>query len=290
MRLLVTGRDGQVAQSLLSLAGRTVAVTALGRPDLDITDAGSIDAAIAAVRPDIVVNAAAYTAVDKAENEPDAAFAINRDGAGKVAAAAADAGLPVIHLSTDYVFSGERTQPYREDDATGPTGVYGASKLAGEAAVAAANRRHVILRTAWIYSPFGKNFVKTMLRLAGERDVVRVVADQIGTPTHAGDIAEGIVAVAGRLVGDGAPAGLYHMVAQGEASWADLAEAVFAASCRRGGPSAAVERIGTAAYPTPAKRPANSRLDTHRFTAAFDHRLPHWTDGVERCVASILAT
>lgn len=290
MRILVTGRNGQVAQALAACAADGLAVTALGRPELDITDRGSITRAIESVRPDILVNPAAYTAVDRAESEPDAAFAVNRDGAGCAAAAAAAAGLPIIHVSTDYVFAGDKASPYVETDATGPTGIYGRSKLAGEQAVAAANPAHAILRTAWVYSAYGSNFVKTMLRLAAEREVLRVVADQHGTPTYAADIAAGIIAAARKILE--APArqdwrGTFHMVAQGETNWADFAQEIFARSAEHGGAHARVERITTAEYPTPARRPCNSRLDTAKFRAAFDHALPDWRDGVRRCIAEL---
>lgn len=290
MRLLVTGREGQLARSLAALSGGDATVIALGRPDLDIADADSVARAIAAHAPDIVVNAAAYTAVDRAESEAEQAFRVNRDGAGNVAAAAARAGLPVIHVSTDYVFSGHEPGARREDDPTDPQNVYGASKLAGEAAVAAAGPAHAILRTAWVYSPYGSNFLKTMLRLGAERGRVRVVADQAGTPTYAPDIAEAIVAAARVILAEpDSPAwrGVFHLVAQGETNWAAFAREIFRQSAARGGVSAEVEDITTADYPTPARRPANSRLDTARFAAAFGHRLPDWRDGVARCLAAL---
>ncbi len=288
LRLLVTGREGQVAQALLSLGGGDVQVTALGRPVLDLTDPQTIRHAIDTYAPDIVVNAAAYTAVDKAEEDEAAAFAVNAQGAGHVAAAAAQAGIPIIQLSTDYVFAGDKAEAYRETDATGPQGAYGRSKLAGEAAVAAANPAHAILRTAWVFGPYGNNFLKTMLRLAQTRDTLRVVADQVGTPTYAPDIAAGILAVAERLVR--APAehsGIFHMVAEGHTNWAGFAQEIFRQSRLAGGPAAAVEPIGTVDYPTPARRPANSRLDTTRFATRFDHRLPAWETGVTRCLAAL---
>ncbi|UHD47690.1 dTDP-4-dehydrorhamnose reductase [Aureimonas altamirensis] len=285
MKLLVTGRDGQVAQALLTRQTDDLQIEALGRPTLDLTDPSSIHRAIAAFRPDVIVNAAAYTAVDKAESEEETAFAVNATGAGNVAAAAAAAGLPIIHISTDYVFPGDKATPYVETDPTGPQGAYGRSKLAGEAAVAAANPRHVILRTAWVYGPYGNNFLKTMLRLAETRDTLRVVADQHGTPTFAPDIAEGILAVAERLVSDAkAPAGVFHMVSAGETTWAGFAEEIFRQSAALGGAAATVEPIGTSEYPTPARRPANSRLDTNLFIRTFGYRLPKWQSGIERCL------
>jgi dTDP-4-dehydrorhamnose reductase len=292
MRLLVIGRTGQVARALIDEAAKSgVALVAVGRPDLDLAQPASLVRAIDDARPDVVVNAGAYTAVDKAEAEPESAFAVNATGAGAIAAAAAAAGLPLIHLSTDYVFSGDKMTPYTEDDRPDPQSVYGRSKLQGEGAVALANPAHVILRTAWIHAPQGANFVRTMLRLAGERDAVSVVGDQRGTPTYAPDIAEAIFAVARRLAAPGdrrAWYGVFHMVATGETSWAGFAEAVFAASAARGGPSARVVPITTADYPTPARRPANSRLDSSRFNAVFDHVLPSWQSGVERCVQACL--
>ncbi|KAA0972638.1 dTDP-4-dehydrorhamnose reductase [Aureimonas fodinaquatilis] len=288
MRILVTGSAGQVAQAMADLAGPDVEVVVQGRPVLDITDRSSIDRAIADVRPDIVVNAAAYTAVDKAESEEAEAFAVNATGAGNVAAASAAADLPVIHISTDYVFAGDKATPYVEADATGPQGAYGRSKLAGEEAVADANPQHVILRTAWVYGPYGNNFLKTMLRLAETRDVLRVVADQRGTPTYAPDIALGILAVARQMLyAPGAQVGVFHMVAEGETNWAGFASEIFARSRETGGSYADVEPITTADYPTPAVRPANSRLETAKFRLAFGHALPRWQDGVARCLKAL---
>ncbi|KHJ53525.1 dTDP-4-dehydrorhamnose reductase [Aureimonas altamirensis] len=289
-KILVTGRDGQVAQALLSRGTGDVEVVAVGRPQLDLTDRPSIDRAIKSYRPDIVVNAAAYTAVDKAESEEALAFAVNAVGAGHVSAAAADAGLPVIHISTDYVFSGDKATPYVETDATGPRSVYGHSKLAGEEAVASANPRHVILRTAWVYGPYGNNFLKTMLRLAQTRDTLRVVADQYGTPTYAPDIAEGILAVTRRLSKNvSAPCGVFHMVAAGETTWAGFAEEIFRQSLALGGPGAAVDPISTAEYPTPAARPANSRLNCTAYVVSYNHRLPDWKTGITRCLERLHA-
>ncbi|WP_062011509.1 dTDP-4-dehydrorhamnose reductase [Aureimonas sp. AU4] len=288
MRILVTGREGQVAQAMLALDGQGVEIVAVGRPDLDITQARSVRDIVAELKPDVVVNAAAYTAVDRAESDEAAAFLVNRDGSRNVASVAAEFDLPVVQISTDYVFDGQGEGRYREDAPTGPQGVYGRSKLDGELAVADANPAHAILRTAWVYGPFGQNFLKTMLRLASDRDVVRVVADQHGTPTYAPDIAEGIVAVArGLRTGTPTARGTFHMVAEGETTWAGFAEEIFARSAERGGPSARVEPIATSDYPTPAKRPANSRLDTTRFAESFGHRLPDWRSGVVRCLEAL---
>ncbi|MBP0441375.1 dTDP-4-dehydrorhamnose reductase [Tianweitania sediminis] len=290
MKVLVAGRSGQVAQSLAARSTPERVFVALGRPDLDITNRSSIDAAIAAHQPIAVVNAAAYTAVDKAETEVDAAFAANELGARNLAAAAHAAGLPIVNISTDYVFAGTKTGPYVEGDPVDPQSVYGRSKLAGELAVAAASPAHVTLRTAWVFSPYGHNFPKTMLRLAADRDVVRVVADQYGSPTYAPDIAKAIDVVLDTILA--APdrehwRGTFHMAAEGYCSWADFAEEIFAQSAARGGPSAKVERIATAEYPTPAKRPPNSMLDTSRFRAVFGHSLPTWQEGTKACVEAV---
>jgi len=291
LRLAVTGRAGQVVSAMLERAPTSVTVLPLGRPDLDLADLSTITPAISAVRPDLVVNAAAYTAVDQAESEPELAMRINGDAAGEVARAAASLGVPVIQLSTDYVFDGALDRPYREDDATGPISVYGASKLAGELAVAAATRDHAILRTTWVYSPFGRNFVKTMLRLGETRDAVSVVADQRGSPTAALDIADAVFTVARNLVAspqDDALRGVFHMSAPGEAVWADVAEAIFAERERHGGGAVRVKRIATAEYPTPARRPANSRLDSSRLAKSHGVALPPWQIALKACVARLL--
>lgn len=292
MRIAVTGRSGQVAQALVERGPVLgVDVVTAGRPELDLTQFATIEPALRAAAPDVIVSAAAYTAVDKAESEPELADTVNAKGAGAVAAAAAVLGLPIVHLSTDYVFSGDLDRPYREDDATAPAGAYGRSKLAGEAEVAAATPRHVILRTAWVYSPFGVNFVRTMLRLAQTRDAVAVVADQQGSPTSAHDIADALVKVC-RNLESGQAAGLYgvfHMAGAGYTTWAGFAEEIFDASRIRGGPAARVEPIETAAYPTPAKRPANSRLDCSKLRAVHGVALPDWRGSLVPCVSRLVA-
>ena len=280
MRLAVTGREGQVAASLVEAArGRDdVEVVAVGRPALDLARPDTVFAALEAARPDIVVSAAAYTAVDQAEDEQDLAFAVNATGAGKVAEAAARLGVPVIHLSTDYVFDGTKDGAYVETDATAPLGVYGASKLAGEEAVAAANPRHLILRTAWVYSPFGRNFVKTMLRLAADRDEIAVVADQWGNPTSAFDIAEAILLASARLRDDKnfSGFGIYHLVGSGDANWSGFARHILDTSREFGGPHARVRDIATSDYPTKARRPTDSRLSTAKFASVFKWTAPQW--------------
>lgn len=289
MRLLVTGTNGQVARALADRAGQfpEISVVAIGRPQLDLENIATILPAISEARPNLIVNAAAYTAVDKAEQEPQQAFAINRDGAGAVAAAAQALGVPFIHVSTDYVFSGGKTLAYVEDDETGPLGVYGESKLAGELAVRSENPGSLIFRTSWVYSPFGSNFVKTMLRLAGERPLLRVVDDQVGNPTSALDLADAILRIVPH-VKDGAGA-TFHIAGSGSVSWYGLAKHVFEISSLAGGPTAEVMPISTSEYPTPARRPANSRLDTSAFNASFGHSLRDWRAGVEETVGRIVA-
>lgn len=288
MRLVVTGRDGQVAASLLE-AGQGKAgmeVVAIGRPELDLARPETIIDAIAAAKPDIVVSAAAYTAVDQAEDEPDLAFAVNATGAGKVAEAAARLGAPLIHLSTDYVFDGSATHAYVETDATAPLGVYGASKLAGEQAVAAAGPRHLILRTAWVYSPFGRNFVKTMLRLAADRDEISVVADQWGNPTSALDVADAILHAAAALHGDKSVGafGTYHLAGTGETNWSGFARHILDTSRASGGAWAQVRDIASKDYPTKARRPANSRLSSAKFADVFGWSAPDWRQSTEAVV------
>jgi dTDP-4-dehydrorhamnose reductase len=292
MRVVVTGRQGQVVCSLAErTAGTDIEIVALGRPELDLAGpSGEIVAAISNARPDIVVSAAAYTHVDKAETERELAFSVNEQGARVVARAAREAGVPLIHLSTDYVFDGGKPAPYVEDDPTGPMGVYGASKLAGEHAVLAEHSDSVVLRTAWVYSPFGANFVKTMLRLAGDRDEIAVVADQLGNPSSALDIADGIIAVARNLAtsSDSGRRGLFHMAGTGEATWAEFAEGIFAASKARGGPTANVRQIASADYPTVARRPANSRLDCGKLARVHGVQLPDWRNSVEQVIGKLL--
>jgi dTDP-4-dehydrorhamnose reductase len=260
------------------------------RPELDLARPETIAPLFKSVRPDIVVSAAAYTAVDQAEDERDLAFAVNGAGAGEVARAAASVGAPVIHLSTDYVFDGLLDRPYREDDPTGPQGVYGASKLAGEEAVIAGNPEPVILRTAWVYSPFGKNFVKTMLRLAGDRDEIGVVSDQWGNPTSALDIADGVLHVIRRLADERLPQrfGIFHLAGTGTTNWSGFAERVMTASAENGGPRAAIRPILTAEFPTKARRPANSRLCTEKFARVYDWQAPKWWHSTEQTVLRLL--
>lgn len=293
MRLVVTGRDGQVARSLMEVALTCdgIEVIALGRPELDLARPDTVIEAIASARPDIVVSAAAYTAVDQAEDEPELAFAVNAVGAGKVSEAAALLGVPVIHLSTDYVFDGTKPSPYVETDAPAPLGVYGASKLAGEQAVAAVNPHHLILRTAWVYSPFGKNFVKTVLRLASKQDEIRIVADQWGNPTSALDIANAVLHAAPMLDQEKSfdAFGIYHLAGTGETNWSGFARHILRTSERLDGPIARVVDIATADYRTKARRPASSRLSSARFASAFGWNTPDWRPSTEEVVRRILS-
>jgi dTDP-4-dehydrorhamnose reductase len=291
MRILVTGRDGQVVRSLVERARDGIEIVSVGRPELDLAGTDeSISAALEAARPDAIVSAAAYTQVDKAESERELAFAINEGGPRAVARTARQLDVPLIHLSTDYVFDGSKSSPYVENDPTHPTGVYGASKLAGERAVLAEHQNSAVLRTAWIYSPFGSNFVKTMLRLAADREEIAVVSDQRGNPTSALDIADAILAIVGNLSSGGDPAhrGLFHMTSEGDVTWADFAEAIFAASADARGPRARVKRIATVDYPTPAERPANSRLDSRKLAGSHNLILPDWRQSMKGVVRRLV--
>lgn len=291
MRIAVTGTEGQVVRSLMERGLEAgFEIIPLGRPQCDLAEPASLEAAIAAAKPDIVVSAAAYTAVDKAESEPDLAHSINGLGAGAVSAAAAKVGVPVIHLSTDYVFDGAKIGAYTETDATGPVSVYGASKLEGERLVAAANPAHVILRTAWVYSPFGNNFVKTMLRLAETRDKLGVVSDQTGCPTSALDIADAIFEISRRLQTSTDPSlyGIFHLSGSGVATWADLAELIFEALAANGGKAVHVDHIATADYKTAATRPANSRLSGDKLSAVYGLTLPDWKVSAKAVVERLL--
>lgn len=293
MNVLVLGTSGQVGDALMRAswpAGFRVA--GLARPAIDMADPASIDRAVDAHTPDLVVNATAYTAVDKAESEREAAFAINRDGPARLAALCAARRAALIHISTDYVFDGTKPAAYVEDDPVVPVNAYGASKEAGEAAVRAAAPRHVILRTSWVYAAHGANFVKTMLRLGRERAELSVVADQTGAPTAADDIAAAIVAVAARIEAgpDEVPWGTYHLTGAGETTWFGFAERIFQRLEREEGRRPVLRPIATADYPTPASRPANSRLDCGRLRAAFGIEPPPWTDSLDRVLDTLFGT
>ncbi len=289
VRTLVTGGSGQLATSLAAAAPDGFAISVVGRPNFDFDRPESIDAVFAEARPELVINAAAYTAVDAAESDAEAAFRANRDGPARLAALCAAAGARLVHVSTDYVFDGAKGAPYVEQDPTNPTGVYGASKLAGEQAVLAALPGAVILRTAWVYAPTGRNFVRTMLNAARKTDRLRVVADQIGCPTTATDLAEAIFALVPRLMAADAPAGVFHAVGGGWTSWHGLAVATFEEAARYGAPVPEVAPIATADWPTPARRPADSRLDCGRLAAAFGVALPPWRASLARAIDAIFA-
>lgn len=293
MRILLFGANGQVGTELrrsLAPLGEVIATTRSGTLDdgnacevADFDAPASLPALIERVAPDVVVNAAAYTAVDRAETDRDAAFRANAEVPARIAAICAARGARLIHYSTDYVFDGRGARPYREDDPTAPAGVYGASKRAGEDAVAASGADHLILRTAWVYAAHGKNFLRTMLRLAAERDALRVVADQTGTPTSAALIAD----VTALALAKPALSGIRHLTATGETTWHGFAEAIVAGANAHGQLARAVpvEPIATADYPTPAARPAYSVLDTSRLVADLGIVLPDWTTGLAMILA-----
>jgi dTDP-4-dehydrorhamnose reductase len=290
MKLLVLGAGGQVGHELCRLAWPAGAqLAAFGRDGVDISQREAVLAAVARERPDIVINAAAYTAVDRAESEPEIAWASNCTGPANLAAACHDALIPLIHLSTDYVFDGSKTGAYHEDDPVKPLGVYGKSKEAGDRAVRSALPRHVILRTAWVYSAHGHNFVKTMLRLAGERPVLRVVADQIGSPTSAGDIAAAIGTIVQQLNAGTSNWGTYHFAGGGAVTWHDFAQAIFELASPWRGPPPRVEAIATADYPTPARRPANSVLDCRRIGEAFGIVPRPWEEALAQVIGELYA-
>ena len=288
IRIAATGKHGQVVRALVEAGPALgIEVITVGRPELDLAVSETVQPALTAAEPDLVVNAASYTAVDKAEQEPEQANAVNATGAGAVAAAACVLGVPLIHLSTDYVFDGSKPTPYVEEDSVTPSNAYGASKLAGEQAVAAATPNHVILRTAWVYSPFGKNFVRTMLALAQSRNEVRVVADQHGCPTYAPDIAVAIVAIARNLLSkpdDHQLRGLFHLAGSEETSWADFATAIFEFVAANGMHKPLVIPIPSVDYPTPAYRPENSRLNCSKLERVHGVQLPSWRDSLPTCL------
>ncbi len=287
-RILLIGGSSQVGRELAEVRWpEGFALVALTRAEADLTDRRALAVCVADGAWTAVVNAAAWTAVDAAEDAVAEAFAANALGPAILAEETKRRGIPLIHVSTDYVFDGAKPAPYVEDDPTHPLGVYGASKLAGEEAVRTGNPRHVIVRTSWLYSRFGKNFLKTMLRVAGERDSVGVVDDQHGSPTAVPDLAAALAAIT--VAPDlGERAGVYHFANRGETTWCGLARRIFALSKERGGPSANVQAIATADYPTPARRPANSRLSTAKIERVFGIVPRRWEDGLADVVASLV--
>jgi dTDP-4-dehydrorhamnose reductase len=276
LRILLLGKKGQVGWELARALAPLGEVTALGRAELDLADVPRLIATVRALQPEVIVNAAAYTAVDKAESEQDAAFAVNATAPRVLAEEAKRSGALLVHFSTDYVFDGAKATPYVEEDPTNPLNVYGASKLAGERAIAAAGCRHLILRTSWVYGPRGANFMLSMLRLARERPQLRVVDDQVGAPTSSRAIADATAAVLVRAMASPGLEGLYHLTASGETSWCGFARAILA----RAGIEIPVVPIPTEQYPTPARRPRNSRLDCARLRAAFGVTLAPWQESL----------
>ncbi len=299
MRILLLGKDGQVGWELQRSLAPLGHVTALGRAGQgalcgDLADLRGLETTVRQLAPQVIVNAAAYTAVDQAEREPERARRINTEAPGVLARAAAASGALLVHYGTDYVFDGSGSRPWREDDATGPLGVYGQTKLAGEREIVASGCRHLILRTSWVYAARGHNFARTMLRLAGERERLTVVGDQWGAPTGAELIADLSSHAIARLRQEPDKAGVYHVCAAGETSWHLYAKLVISLA-QQAQPAInfkvrEVTSVATADYPTPARRPHNSRLDTGKFQAAFELVLPPWQDGVNRMLHEILQT
>lgn len=291
LRVLVTGRGGQLATGLEhALPARGFETIPVGQPEFDFDRPASVAAAFAAARPDAVVNCAAWTAVDAAEDQEAAAFRANALGPALLAGLCARAAVPLIQVSTDYVFDGRKGGPYTEEDAPNPLGAYGRTKLAGEWAALAGNDRTIVLRTAWVFAPMGNNFVRTMLRVGAERPELRVVADQHGTPTAAPDLADAIAGVLARLRETGwrpEYRGVFHAVAGGATTWHAFAEAIFAGAAPFGGPRPQVRAITTAEYPTRAARPADGRLDTTKLARGFGVTLPHWQDGLDRVLRAL---
>jgi dTDP-4-dehydrorhamnose reductase len=290
--ILIAGSTGQLAVALgEATTSRGLAATRVGRPTLDFDQSATLADAFERTAPRLVVNTAAYTAVDAAEDDAEAAMRVNCDGPAELARLCEAAGIPLIHVSTDYVFDGRKGAPYVETDPTAPQGVYGATKLAGEQAVLAACSRAIILRTSWLFSPIGKNFVLTMLAVGRKNATLRVVADQHGCPTSAPDLAEAIVSIAAQLADgwqDGF-GGIFHTAAAGATTWHGLAVATFEAAARHGMKPPVVEPISTDQWPTKAQRPLDSRLDCETLFRTFGVRLPPWRDGLDRTVDAIFS-
>ncbi|PZW70270.1 dTDP-4-dehydrorhamnose reductase [Pseudomonas sp. URMO17WK12:I1] len=285
MKILLLGQHGQVSRELQLLLSQGHELIVLGREQLDLADTDNLRDAVRRLQPQLIINAAAHTAVDAAESEPEAAFAINATAPGVLAEEAAALDVPLIHYSTDYVFDGSKASAYDESDAPNPLDVYGRSKLAGEQAVAAVGGKHLILRTSWVYSLHGRNFLLTMQRLLQEREQLSVVADQIGAPTWAGSIAAATVQLIERWQSaQTATWGVYHFTARGETAWFGFAEAIAAQLQAQGKTVAQLTPIATTQYPTPARRPLNSRLDCSRLERDWGVRLPDWHDGLLECL------
>lgn len=287
--VLLFGAAGQLGREICDFAKRSGReVVGCTRADADITDPAAVAAILDRVEPRLVVNAAAYTAVDKAESDPEAALAVNAQGPEILAAAAARADIPILHISTDYVFDGAKPGAYVETDPIAPVSVYGRSKAEGEGRVRAFAPRHVIVRTSWVYGAYGTNFLKTMLRLGREREELRVVADQHGCPTSTFDLAQALYAVDRRIMEGAEPWGTVHFAGTGATSWHGFAEAIFDAAAPFSGRHPKVAPIGSKDYPTAARRPANSQLDSSRFAATFGYRAAPWQARVREVVAGLL--
>ncbi|MEL7360509.1 MAG: dTDP-4-dehydrorhamnose reductase [Bacteroidota bacterium] len=289
MRVLIPGANGQVGRELVARAAQHgVEAIGLTRADLDLADANAVRAVVQAHQPDAVVNAAAYTAVDRAESEPDLAFAVNRDGPAALAAVCTDLGIPLVHFSTDYVFDGTKPEPYVEGDPAAPLGVYGQSKWEGEEAVRAALDRHLVLRVSWVFSRHGGNFVKTMLRLGREREALRIVADQHGGPTPASAIADAALVALRRAAERDDDWGTYHFCGAPFTTWHGFAEAIFGEARRHEALAVRdVAPIPASAYPTPAARPSNSRMDTARLARTFGITPADWRAALARVIAAL---
>jgi dTDP-4-dehydrorhamnose reductase len=290
LKIAVVGLNGQVASALITRAPKDIEIIALGRPQLELSLRETVASSLRHTGCNIIINAAAYTQVDKAEMERELAEKANATGAENVAKAAKLLSVPLLHLSTDYVFDGQLVRPYVEDDLTNPVNFYGQTKLWGEERVASTHADHVILRTSWVYSQFRNNFVKTMLKLGEDREEVSVVCDQFGNPTSANDIADALIKIARSVVANKSDRlrGVFHLSGRGEASWADFAEKIFMFSQNHGSRSIIVKRISAAEYPTPARRPINSRLNTSKLEKNYGISLPEWEISLSHCLESLL--
>jgi dTDP-4-dehydrorhamnose reductase len=290
--ILITGASGQLGDALSKLcAARSIPFKAVARPEFDFEQPETIAACFATVKPELVINAAAYTAVDKAETDMEAAIAGNYTGPLALAELCAGADIPFIHVSTDYVFDGDKGAPYVETDATNPTGMYGATKRDGEEAILATNTKAVILRTSWVYAAHGKNFVRTMLNAGRKMPLLRVVADQRGTPTAAPDLAAAILGIAGKIGKTGWQPeykGIYHATGSGETTWHGFATAIFAEAAKHGYQAPEVQPITTADWPTPTRRPPDSRLDCSKLARVFSVTMPDWRESLPGIVTGLL--
>ncbi|WHA42033.1 dTDP-4-dehydrorhamnose reductase [Agrobacterium larrymoorei] len=292
VRYVTTGCTGQVVTALVELSRQRndIEVVALGRPQLDLSVVDTIEKSLLAARPDLIISTAAYTAVDQAESQQPLAYAVNSQAIGLIGETARKIGVPVIHLSTDYVFDGTSKSAYTEAEITNPINVYGRSKREGERKLISSGADHAILRTSWVYSTYGKNFLKTMLNLATNRDEISVVSDQRGSPTSALDLADGVLSVAKNMLSSANVdmRGIFHLCGQGATDWATFAEEIFSVSRKIGGPYAKVRRITTAEFPTPARRPPNSCLNCQKIDTFHGVRLPDWKASVQIAVKKLI--